>query len=112
LLISANEEIGLRNDPTTYQSKVREELSAAAAEAVRRITIQQGVSKQSRRLTLHTDAVTSPKESDGLYVWLRSDIDGTRAKEVEQDAARAGLGSSITFVHVGLPNKDALVKAW
>lgn len=106
-----NEEIGLRNDPSAYESTLREELSTAAADLVRRITVQQGVSKQPRKLGLHTDPITAPKESDGLFVWLRSDLDGTSSKEVEQDAARAGLGSSIAFVHVGLPQKDALVKA-
>lgn len=107
----SNEEIGLRSDPNSYESKLREELSASASDLVRRISIPQGVSKQMRRLSLHTDPVTSPKEQDGLFVWLRSDIDGTRAKEVEQDAGRAGLGSSVTFVHVGLAKKDELVKA-
>ncbi|MFZ4624947.1 MAG: BREX system P-loop protein BrxC [Rhodoferax sp.] len=106
-----NEETGLRNDPRTYESKVREELSTAASELVRRITIQQGISKQARRLGLHTDPLTSPKEADGLFVWLRSDLDGTQAKEVEQDAARAGLNASIAFVHVGLPKKVDLVTA-
>jgi hypothetical protein len=106
-----NEEIGLRSDPNSYESKLREELSTSASDLVRKISIPQGLSKQVRRLSLHTDPVTSPKEQDGLFVWLRSDIDGTRAKEVEQDAARAGLGSSVTFVHVGLSKKDELVKA-
>jgi hypothetical protein len=64
-----------------------------------------------RRLGLHTDPVSAPKEKDGLFAWMRSDLDGTLAKEVEQDAARAGLGSSIAFAHVGLPDKDALVTA-
>jgi hypothetical protein len=107
----SNEEIGLRNDPNSYESKVREELSASAGDLVRKISIPQGSSKLVRRLVLHTDPVTSPKDSDGLAVWVRSDIDGTRAKEVEQDAARAGLSSSISFVHVGLARKDELVKA-
>ena len=106
-----NEEIGLRSDPNSYESKLREELSACAADVVRKISVPQGASKQVRRLSLHTDPVTSPKEQDGLFVWLRSDIDGTRAKEVEQDAGRAGLGSSVSFVHVGLTKKDELVKA-
>jgi len=106
-----NEEIGLRSDPNSYESKLREEMSASASDLVRRISVSQGMSKQVRRLSLHTDPVTSPKEQDGLFVWLRSDIDGTRAKEVEQDAGRAGLGSSVTFVHVGLSQKDELVKA-
>lgn len=106
-----NEEIGLRNDPTGYESKLREELSANASDLIRKISIQQGVSKQVRRLTLHTDPVTSPKDVDGLAVWLRSDIDGTSAKEVEADATRAGLNSAITFVHVGLNQKDELVKS-
>jgi len=106
-----NEEVGLRNDPSSYESKVREELSAAASDLVRRITVAQGSSKQPRRLGLHTDPVTSPKEQDGLFTWLRSDLDGTQAKEVAQDAARAGLNSSIAFVHVGLPQKHELVKA-
>jgi hypothetical protein len=106
-----NEEIGLRNDPSAYESKLREELSAAAADLVRRITIPQGASKQPRKVGLHTDPVTAPKEADGLFVWLRSDLDGTPAKEVEQDAARAGLGCSIAFVHVGFPDKHTLVTA-
>ena len=106
-----NEEIGLRSDPTTYESKVREELSAAAGDLVRRISIPQGTSKLVRRLGLHTDPLAAPKETEGLFAWLRSDLDGTTAKEVEQDAARAGLGSSIAFAHVGLPHKDALVTA-
>ena len=105
-----NEEIGLRNDPSAYESKLREELSAASADLVRRITIPQGISKQPRKVGLHTDPVTAPKETDGLFVWLRSDLDGTPAKEVEQDAARAGLGCSIAFVHVGFPDKQALVR--
>ncbi len=107
----SNEEIGLRSDPNSYESKLREELSASATDLVRKIAVPQGASKQVRRLSLHTDPVGSPKEQDGLFIWLRSDIDGTRAKEVEQDAARAGLGSSVTFAHVGLPKKDELVKA-
>jgi hypothetical protein len=106
-----NEEIGLRNDPSAYESKLREELSAAAADLVRRITIPQGTSKQPRKVGLHTDPITAPKETDGLFVWLRSDLDGTPAKEVEQDAARAGLGCSIAFVHVGFPDKHTLVTA-
>ena len=106
-----NEEIGLRNDPSAYESKLREELSAAAADLVRRITIPQGNSKQPRKVGLHTDPITAPKETDGLFVWLRSDLDGTPAKEVEQDAARAGLGCSIAFVHVGFPDKHTLVTA-
>jgi len=106
-----NEVIGLRGDPSTYESKLREELSKAAADLVRRITIAQGVSKQTRKLGLHTDPVTAPKEADGLFVWLRSDLDGTPAKEVEQDAARAGLGCSIVFAHVGFPQKEGLVGA-
>ncbi|MDH4459323.1 MAG: BREX system P-loop protein BrxC [Nevskia sp.] len=106
-----SEEVGLRNDPSAYESKVREELSTAASEQVRRISVQQGSSKMVRRLALHTDPVTAPKEADGLFAWLRSDLDGTPAREVEQDAARAGLGSSIAFAHVGLPHKDALVTA-
>ena len=106
-----NEEIGLRNDPSAYESKLREELSAAAADLVRRITIPQGTSKQPRKVGLHTDPITAPKEADGLFVWLRSDLDGTPAKEVEQDAARAGLGCSIAFVHVGFPDKHTLVTA-
>ncbi len=105
-----NEEIGLRNDPSAYESKLREELSAATADLVRRITIPQGISKQPRKVGLHTDPITAPKETDGLFVWLRSDLDGTPAKEVEQDAARAGLGCSIAFVHVGFPDKQALVR--
>jgi hypothetical protein len=106
-----NEEVGLRNDPSRYESKVREELSGAAADLVRRITIVQGNSRQPRRLGLHIDPITSPKEQDGLWVWMRSDLDGTQAKEVAQDAARAGINSSIAFVHVGLPQKHELVKA-
>lgn len=106
-----NEEIGLRSDPTAYESKVREELSAVASDLVRRISVQQGSSKMVRRLALHTDPLTAPKEAEGLFAWLRSDLDGTPAKEVEQDAARAGLSSSIAFAHVGLPHKDALVTA-
>ncbi|MBY0437281.1 MAG: BREX system P-loop protein BrxC [Burkholderiales bacterium] len=106
-----NEEIGLRNDPSAYESKLREELSAAVADLVRRITIPQGTSKQPRKVGLHTDPITAPKETDGLFVWLRSDLDGTPAKEVEQDAARAGLGCSIAFVHVGFPDKHTLVTA-
>ena len=106
-----NEEIGLRNDPSAYESKLREELSAAAADLVRRITVPQGTSKQPRKVGLNTDPITAPKETDGLFVWLRSDLDGTPAKEVEQDAARAGLGCSIAFVHVGFPDKHTLVTA-
>ena len=107
----SNEEIGLRNAPATYESQLREELSAAAGELVRRITILQGSSKQPRKLSLHTDPITSPKEVDGLFVWLRSDLDGTAAKEVAQDAARAGLACSMAFVHVGFPDKHSLVSA-
>ncbi|MFM2057802.1 MAG: hypothetical protein RLY71_2187 [Pseudomonadota bacterium] len=106
-----NEEVGLRSDPTTYESKVREELTTTVTDLVRRISLPQGSSKQARRLSLHTDPVTTPREADGLYVWLRSDLDGTPAREVAQDAARAGLASSISFVHVGFANKDALVRA-
>ena len=106
-----NQAVGLRNDPSSYQSQVLQELSTAASDLVRRITVAQGSSKQPRRLGLHTDPLTSPKEQDGLWVWLRSDLDGTQAKEVAQDAARAGLNSSVAFVHVGLPQKHALVTA-
>ena len=106
-----NEEVGLRSDPPAYESKVREELTAAVADLVRKITVPQGVSKQARRLSLHTDPVTTPRETDGLFVWLRSDLDGTPAREVSQDAARAGLASSVSFVHIGFSNKDALVSA-
>jgi hypothetical protein len=34
-----NEEIGLRSDPNSYESKLREELSASASDLVRRISI-------------------------------------------------------------------------
>jgi hypothetical protein len=43
--------------------------------------------------------------------WLRSDLDGTQAKEVLADAARAGINSPIVFAHVALPRKDELVRA-
>ena len=107
----SNEEISLRNAPSAHESRLREELSAAAAELVRRITIAQGSSRQPRKLSLHTDPITSPREADGLVVWLRSDLDGTPAQEVEQDAARAGLACSIAFVHVGFSDKHSLVSA-
>lgn len=105
------EEDALRSDPSAYESKIREQLMQLASEQVRKQPIPQGVSREIRRLKLHTDPITAPKEDDGVPVWLRSDLDGTQAKEVLADAARAGLNSSIVFGHVALPKKDELVRA-
>jgi hypothetical protein len=105
------EEDALRSDPSAYESKIREQLMQLAGEQVRKQPIPQGISREPRRLKLHTDPITAPKEDDGVAVWLRSDLDGTQAKEVLADAARAGLNSSIVFGHVALPKKDELVRA-
>ncbi|ADL55541.1 BREX system P-loop protein BrxC [Gallionella capsiferriformans] len=105
------EEDALRSDPSAYESKIREQLMQLASEQVRKQPIPQGVSREIRRLKLHTDPITAPKEDDGVPVWLRSDLDGTQAKEVLTDAARAGLDSAIVFGHVALPKKDELVRA-
>ncbi len=105
------EEDALRSDPSAYESKIREQLMQFASDQVRKLPIPQGSSREIRRLKLHTDPITAPKEDDGVPVWLRSDLDGTQAKEVLTDAARAGLNSSIIFGHVSLPKKDELVRA-
>ena len=105
------QEEALRSDPSIYESKIREQLMQLSAEVVRKLAIPQGVSKEIRRLKLHTDPITTPKEDDGVPVWLRSDLDGTEAKEVLLDAARAGLNSAIVFTHVALPKKDELVRS-
>lgn len=105
------EEDALRSDPSAYESKIREQLMQLASDQVRKQPIPQGASREIRRLKLHTDPITAPKEDDGVPVWLRSDLDGTQAKEVLADAARAGLGSSIVFGHISLPKKDELVRA-
>lgn len=104
------EEDALRSNPSAYESKIREQLMQMAGEQVRRLTIPQGVSREIRRLKLHTDPYTSPKIEAEIPVWLRSDVDGTQAREVLGDAARAGLDSPIVFAHVALPRKDELVR--
>ena len=105
------EEEALRSDPSTYESKIREQLMQMAGEQIRRLTIPQGASREIRRLKLHTDPNTSPKIEADIPVWLRSDVDGTQVKEVLTDAARAGINSPIVFTHVALPRKDELVRA-
>ena len=105
------EEDALRSNPSAYESKIREHLMQLAGEQVRRLKIPQGVSREVRGLKLHTDPNTSPKIEAEIPVWLRSDVDGTQAKEVLGDAARAGINSPIVFAHVSLPRKDELVRA-
>lgn len=105
------EEDSLRSDPSAYESKVREQLMQLAGEQVRKLAIPQGASREIRRLKLHTDPITAPKAESDVPVWLRSDLDGTQAKEVLADAARAGINSAIVFAHVALPHKDELVRA-
>jgi hypothetical protein len=105
------EEDALRSNPSAYESKIREQLLQMAGEKIRRLTIPQGASREIRRLKLHTDANASPKIEAEIPVWLRSDVDGTQAKEVLGDAARAGINSAILFAHVALPRKDELVRA-
>lgn len=105
------EENALRSDPSAYESKIREQLMQLAGERIRKITIPQGVSREIRRLKLHTDPIAAPKIESDIPVWLRSDLDGTQAKEVMADAARAGINAAIVFAHVALPSKDDLVRA-
>ena len=105
------EENALRSDPSAYESKIREQLMQLAGEQVRKLAIPQGTSREIRRLKLHTDPITAPKADSDVPVWLRSDLDGTQAKEVLADASRAGLNSAIVFAHVALPKKDELVRA-
>jgi len=105
------EENALRSDPSAYESKIREQLMQLAGEQVRKLAIPQGASREIRRLKLHTDPITAPKADSDVPVWLRSDLDGTQAKEVLADASRAGLNSAIVFAHVALPKKDELVRA-
>lgn len=106
-----SEEDALRSDPSTYESKIREQLMQLAGEQVRKLAIAQGASREIRRLKLHTDPITAPKAESDVPVWLRSDLDGTQAKEVLSEAARAGINSAIVFAHVALPRKDELVRA-
>lgn len=105
------EEDALRSDPSAYESKIREQLMQLAGELVRKLAIPQGVSREIRRLKIHTDPITAPKAESDVPVWLRSDLDGTQAKEVLAEAARAGINSAIVFVHVALPDKTRLRNA-
>lgn len=105
------EEDALRSDPSAYESKIREQLMQLAGEQVRKLAIPQGASREVRRLKIHTDPIAAPKPESDIPVWLRSDIDGTQAKEVLADATRAGINSAIVFAHVALPRKDELVRA-
>ena len=105
------EEDALRSDPSIYESKIREQLMQLAGEQVRKLSVPQGVSREIRRLKLHTDPITAPKIESDVPFWLRSDLDGTQAREVLADAARAGINSAIVFAHVALPRKDELVRA-
>jgi len=105
------EEDALRSDPSAYESKIREQLMQLAGEQIRKLSIPQGVSREIRRLKIHTDPITAPKAESDVPVWLRSDLDGTQAKEVLAEAARAGINSAIVFAHVALPKKDELVRA-
>jgi hypothetical protein len=105
------EEDALRSDPSAYESKIREQLMQLAGEKIRKLAIPQGASREIRRLKVHTDPITAPKVDNEVPAWLRSDLDGTQAKEVLADAARAGINSAIVFAHVALPSKDELVRA-
>jgi hypothetical protein len=105
------EEVALRSDPSAYESKIREQLMQLAGEQVLRLAIPQGTSREIRRLRIDTDPITAPKAESDLPVWLRSDLDGTQAREVLAEAARAGINSAIVFAHVALPQKDELVRA-
>ena len=106
-----SEENALRSDPSAYESKIREQLMQLAGEQVRKLAIAQGTSREIRRLKIHTDPITAPKAESDLPIWLRSDLDGTQAKEVLGEAVRAGINSAIVFAHVALPRKDELVRA-
>ena len=105
------EEDALRSDPSAYESKIREQLMQLAGEQIRKLAIPQGVSREIRRLKIHTDPITAPKAESDVPVWLRSDLDGTQVREVLADAARAQINSPIVFAHVALPKKDELVRA-
>ena len=105
------EEDALRSDPSSYESKIREQLMQLAGEKIRKLAIPQGASREIRRLKVHTDPITVPKVENEVPAWLRSDLDGTQSKEVLADAARAGIDSAIVFAHVALPSKDELVRA-
>ncbi|MBL8406529.1 MAG: hypothetical protein JNJ81_01810 [Candidatus Accumulibacter sp.] len=105
------EEDALRSEPAAFESRIREQLIQLAGEQIRKLAIAQGASREIRRLKAHTDSVTAPKAESDVPVWLRSDLDGTQAREVLADAARAGINSAIVFAHVALPRKDELVRA-
>lgn len=63
-------------------------------------SIQQGRAKESRKLTLHTDA-SLPPESDAIPVWLRSEWDeGITAKQFDEAARSLGIESPIVLVHL------------
>lgn len=102
------EEDALRSDPSAYESKIREQLMLLAGELVRRLAVPQGASREARSLKIHTDPIKAPKPESDIPVWLRSDLDGTQAREVLADATRVGLNSAIVFAHVALPDKAHL----
>jgi hypothetical protein len=78
------------------------------------LTIAQGTSREIRRLKIHTDPITAPKAESDLPIWLRSDLDGTQAKEVLGEAVPEVLLEVVKVAvaaSVALPHMVALREA-
>ena len=102
-----NRQSRLVNDLASMSSKRAQLLGAAMQDAVGAIRLQQGASKEPRKLSLHFGAEPPPDGGRDIPVWIR-DGWGTDEKSVVADARAAGPDSPILYVFVPKSRADVL----
>ena len=105
-----NRQSRLANDLASMSSKRAQLLSTAVQDVVGSIRLQQGASKEPRKLSLHFGTEPPPGGGRDIPVWIR-DGWGTDEKSVVTDARAAGPDSPIVYVFVPKSRADALAQS-
>lgn len=95
------------NDDQRINLKRTELLREGIKQALRSVTIQQGESRQSRKLSFELSSLRPAASSDELSLWLRDGWNDDE-KSVLSDARAAGLASPLMFGYVPRLHHDEL----
>ena len=102
-----NRQSRIANDPASMSSKRAQLLGAAVQDAVGSARLQQGNSKEPRKLSLHFGTEPPPDGGRDVLVWIR-DGWGADEKNVLADARAAGPDSPILYVFMPKSRADEL----
>lgn len=105
-----NRQTKLNNDTALLSSKRNSYISSACGEVLNKIKIQQGKSKEPRKLAVHFGSEPPAADGSEVPVWIR---DGWGEKEsvVVNDARAAGSDSATIFVFVPKASAEDLQKS-